>query len=107
MGKGKVYRSHDYEAWRAEAAWEARMQAGPHKIRGQFKITVTFVRPDQRHRDLDNLLKALLDCLQHAGVITNDKNCVEIAAKWVPEGLPCLVTLEEIVDGQDSPESAD
>lgn len=77
------------------------MQAGPSKIRGKFKITVAFVRPDKRHRDLDNLLKALLDCLQHAGVITNDKNCVEISAKWVEEGHPCEITLEEIDDGQE------
>lgn len=100
MGKGKVYRSADYESWRASAAWDARIQAGPRKIKGQFKITVLFVRPDQRHRDLDNLLKALLDCLQHAGVITNDKNCVEIAARWVEEGPPCYITIEELDDGK-------
>lgn len=99
-GTGRVYRSGDYEAWHGPAAWEARLQAGPQKIRGKFKITVEFVRPDKRHRDLDNLLKALLDCLQHAGVITNDKNCVEISAKWVEEGPPCHITLEELEDGK-------
>lgn len=101
VAKGKVYRSADYEAWRAPAAWEARVQAGPKKITGQFKLTAHFVRPDNRHRDLDNLLKALLDALQHGGVIANDKNCIEISAKWVEEGPPCEVMLEEVNDGQE------
>ena len=95
MAKGKVYRSADYEKWRTAAAWDARMQAGPQKIRGCFKLTAYFVRPDLRHRDLDNLLKALLDCLQHAGVILNDKDCVWIEAKWRTEGVPCELVLEE------------
>ena len=75
------------------------MQAGPQKIGGLFKLTVTFVRPDQRHRDLDNLLKALLDCLQHAGVITNDKNCVDLGGRRMIEGHPCSITLEDLTDG--------
>lgn len=83
------------------------MQAGTKKIRGPFKITVTFVRPDNRHRDLDNLLKALLDCLQHAGVITNDKNCVEISAKWIEAGHPCEIILEDIVDEKTIDQGAD
>jgi len=99
VGNGKVYKSAEYEAWRAESAWDARRQAGPQKIAGQFKITANFVRPDKRHRDLDNLLKAVLDCLQHAGVIKNDKNCEHIEAKWVEEGPPCEIVLEALTDG--------
>ena len=101
MGKGKVYLSADYAAWRAEAAWTARLEAGPNTIRGKFKIYADFVAPDKRHRDLDNLLKAVMDALQHGGVITNDKNCVEISAKWVTEGPPCKIILEEIKSEED------
>ncbi len=96
MGKGKIYRSQEYSSWRAEAAWEARLQAGPRTISGKFKITAYFVRPDNRARDLDNLLKAALDCLQHAGVIKNDKNCEHIEVKWVEEGPPCEIYIEAI-----------
>ena len=101
MAKGKVYRSADYEKWRTASAWDARMQAGPNKITGCFKITVKVVKPDMRHRDLDNLLKALLDCLQHAGVIANDKDCVWIEAKWMDQGPPCEVILEEVRSGEE------
>ena len=31
--------------------------------------------------DLDNAFKALLDCLQYARVIKNDRKCVEIVAR--------------------------
>jgi Holliday junction resolvase RusA-like endonuclease len=33
---------------------------------------VTVCPPDNRKRDLDNILKALFDALQHAGVIEDD-----------------------------------
>lgn len=95
---GRVYRSDTYEKWRVAAAWDARMQAGPQKIKGGFKLTVRFVKPDARHRDLDNLLKAILDCLQHAGVVENDRFCLWIDAAWSIEGHPCLVKLEEMND---------
>jgi crossover junction endodeoxyribonuclease RusA len=94
VGKGRLYRSNEYSSWRATAAWEARLQAGPRTISGKFGITANFVRPDNRPRDLDNLLKAVLDCLQHAGVIKNDKHCQYIEVKWVEEGPPCEVILE-------------
>jgi crossover junction endodeoxyribonuclease RusA len=35
-----------------------------------IEIDVTF--PDRRRRDIDNLLKSLLDCLQYAGVYKDD-----------------------------------
>lgn len=100
VGNGKLYRSAEYVAWRKEAAWEARLQAGPRKIDGRFRITINVVRPDNRQRDLDNLLKAALDCLQHAGIIKNDKNCDWIEIKWVEDGPPYEVILEEREDGK-------
>lgn len=96
---GRVYRSDTYEKWRVAAAWDARMQSGPQKISGPFKITIRFVRPDARHRDLDNLLKAVLDCLQHAGVIDNDKNCAWIDAAWTAVGAPCVIKLD-VMNGE-------
>jgi crossover junction endodeoxyribonuclease RusA len=96
---GKVYRSPDYQKWKEVAAWEARLQAKTTRISGKFKLSVRFVKPDARHRDLDNLLKSLLDCLQSAGVVANDKNCDWIDARWVPDGPPCELTLEELSDG--------
>jgi len=45
--------------------------------------------PDRRRRDLDNVLKAALDSLQHAGVFCDDSQIVRLVvekADCVPEG---------------------
>lgn len=42
------------------------------KLRGRLNVRLEFFPPDKRRRDLDNLNKALLDALQHAGVYGDD-----------------------------------
>jgi crossover junction endodeoxyribonuclease RusA len=41
-------------------------------VTGRLKIEIWAYPPDNRARDLDNLLKALLDSMQKAGVYEND-----------------------------------
>lgn len=42
-------------------------------LTGRVAISITFVPPDRRRRDLDNCLKAVLDALTHAGVWRDDE----------------------------------
>jgi len=42
------------------------------KLAGRLGITIHAHAPDRRVRDLDNILKSLLDSLTHAGVIEDD-----------------------------------
>lgn len=44
--------------------------AGAHE--GWLAVEAKFTPPDRRGRDVDNLAKALLDALQHAGVMRDD-----------------------------------
>lgn len=45
---------------------------------GEVSVKITASPPDKRRRDLDNLLKSLLDALQHANIIKDDSNVVDL-----------------------------
>lgn len=68
---GKVLISQAGRAYREAVGWEAVKQGLP-TVRGRLAVEVDAHPPDRRVRDLDNLLKGLLDALRHAHVIDDD-----------------------------------
>lgn len=100
QGNGRVHKSQEYKDWIALSAWEIRAQIGPHPVITEpFKLTVRINRPDRRKRDLDNLLKPILDLLGHYGLIENDSLCHWIDAKWEGTGSWADLILEKM-DGK-------
>ena len=74
-----TYMPHDYQQWRREFAAHAREQARGNPALGWFAIGLTVGTPKGRMRpDLDNVLAAVLDALQDAEVIANDRMCWEV-----------------------------
>jgi crossover junction endodeoxyribonuclease RusA len=61
-GDGKAYRNQIVEAWQSVRV----------TFDGRLAVRVVAVFPNAAQRDLDGLLKALLDSLEHAGVYRND-----------------------------------
>jgi crossover junction endodeoxyribonuclease RusA len=59
--KGRLYR-----AMVKEFAWNLPI------VRGHCSVMITAYPPDRRQRDLDNLLKSLIDSIAHAALIEND-----------------------------------
>jgi crossover junction endodeoxyribonuclease RusA len=65
--EGKKYRTEVFYAIYQSCA------GMPKTIRGSCRVTIHAYPPDRRARDLDNILKAPLDALSHAGVFVDDK----------------------------------
>jgi|10_taG_2_1085330.scaffolds.fasta_scaffold30739_2 crossover junction endodeoxyribonuclease RusA len=72
-GKGRFYISKKGIAYRDQVILNC-MQAKLFKkmLLGTLSVSIWAYPPDKRHRDIDNLLKAVLDALEHAGVYKND-----------------------------------
>ena len=95
--QGRLYKSPEYTAWKTAAQWDLKAQIGAKKIKGKFKLTLIADRPDKRRRDLDNLLKAALDCLNGIA-IEDDHQCEMLEAWWGSKGDKCQIFLTEVHD---------
>lgn len=89
-----VHRSAHYVAWLLDAGPIALSQK-PKPVVGPYKLTIQARRPDKRRRDIDNLLKPVGDLLQEIGLVADDCHCEMISARWVTDGKPFTVRLEQ------------
>lgn len=67
----RMYLSQGGRAFR-RAVQAALAEQGVRPIAGRLAVTIVVHPPDRRRRDLDNVLKALLDALQHGGAYHDD-----------------------------------
>lgn len=70
--RGRKYRKEVVSLLRLDARF----------LQGDVEFSAVYYPPDRRKRDLDNLLKALLDSLQHAGVYSDDSQVKSIAIRF-------------------------
>ncbi len=59
--------------------------------RDRLRVWITATMPDRRKRDLDNLGKATLDALTHAGVWEDDSQIYDLRLKWSEVGSEVVV----------------
>ena len=86
--RGRVHRAAPYVAWLKEAGWSLLRQR-PKRLTGWVRISIAAGLPDRRRRDLDNLLKTILDLLVAHQVIETDADVAALDARWdelVPGG---------------------
>jgi crossover junction endodeoxyribonuclease RusA len=80
-----VYRTKSYTDWLDLALhsieWKREL------IEKRCAVAIRANPGDRRKRDIDNIVKPLLDLLEHAKIIKNDNLFVELEVKW-DETLP-------------------
>lgn len=80
--QGRMIISAEGRAYRKAVADQVLIQRGAKHYDGKMKVEIEAWRPDNRRRDLDNLLKAALDGCTHAGVWEDDSNIVDLHIYW-------------------------
>lgn len=67
-------------------------------IEGRIAMFISLYPPDKRKRDIDNVLKALLDALQHAGCYEDDSQLDDLRiVRCEPrKGGSCVVVITRI-----------
>ena len=94
-----VARSPEYRAWLRSADMQAIANGTwRHRVKmpGRFTATIE-LSAAMRLGDLDNRIKAVLDWAQRVELITNDKHCEEVTARWVTGATAeCRLTLRSV-----------
>ena len=80
--QGRMIISAEGRSYRKAVADQVLIQRGAKHYEGKLRVVIEAWRPDNRKRDLDNLLKAVLDSLTHAGVWADDGLIVDLRIYW-------------------------
>lgn len=80
--QGRMIISAEGRSYRKAVADQVLVQCGAKHYAGKLRVVIEAHRPDNRRRDLDNLLKAVLDGCTHAGVWEDDSNIVDLRIYW-------------------------
>lgn len=95
--QGRMIISAEGRTYRKAVADQVLIQRGAKHYQGKLKVQIEAWRPDNRRRDLDNLLKAVLDSLTHAGVWEDDGNIVDLRIYWAESiGGMLKVNIQEV-----------
>jgi len=103
----KVYLTTEAKRFRQqvehETQWARAMKEMPNvAFSGKLQVSLEFYPPNRRRRDLDNLLKSVLDAMTHAGVWLDDsqiKNlCVEMKEPDTEKKGKFHICIEELED---------
>lgn len=101
--RGMVVISEAGRKYRTAVAEQVFLQTRGKTTTGKLKVTIEAWRPDNRRRDLDNLLKAVLDSMGHAGLYIDDSLIVDLRIYWAAEIAGMLkIKIEELNEQKNS-----
>ena len=97
MYQNRMIISEAGRKYRKAVAEQVFLQSRGKTTVGPVKVVIEAWRPDNRRRDLDNLLKAVLDSLGHAGIYIDDSLIVDLRIYWAPDIAGMLkIKIEEV-----------
>jgi len=80
--RGRVVKSKTYKGWLMRAGWAIQQQKPFVDIMPPLSVEIALGPPDRRKRDLDNLIKPILDlCCKH-GLMQDDCDVHRLLAYW-------------------------
>jgi crossover junction endodeoxyribonuclease RusA len=88
----RMHRSKKYTEWIGEVALALELEQRP-EIDYPFNIEIVVGRPSKRRMDIDNRAKAVMDVLQHCGIIADDCLANRITMMWSNDLDGCKVTI--------------
>ena len=74
VARGRKILSAKGRAYKTECCWLMTAERVPKLDSGKFEVLIHAYPPDRRKRDLDNILKPVLDALGEYGAITDDSD---------------------------------
>lgn len=98
---GRTLLSEDGRRYRRAVAEAVQLARAARQLGQRLAVTIEARMPDRRKRDLDNLPKAVLDGLTHAGVWLDDGQIDDLRV-WRSQrmGGVVLVTIRVLEDAQ-------
>lgn len=94
--KTGMRKSSKYTAWLIEAGQIAKHYRA-HAVVGKYNLYLAASRPDNRKRDIDNLIGSVSDLLVSCGLVRDDSDCELVSARWVTAGEGVNVRVERAV----------
>lgn len=93
---GRTILSAKGREYRLAVEFQLHKQRLP-KLTKKLRVEIEAFRPDNRRRDLDNLFKAPLDALGHAGIYDDDSQIVDLRIYWAEDkGGILKIKIEEL-----------
>lgn len=100
FGKRRIA-SKEYTAWKSKTDTHLRREyeeilGTPYRatFMGPVRVRYYVKRPDNRRRDLDNLLKSLNDTLSRNHIVEDDSFIVDLGIRWSSIPMECEVLVE-------------
>tara|TARA_R110001606_G_scaffold168710_2_gene313435 strand:+ start:1152 stop:1514 length:363 start_codon:yes stop_codon:yes gene_type:complete len=93
---GRTYKTKRYTDWAADAARHISLQDKIETIRTPVQVELAVGRPDKRRRDIDNVVKAVFDLLEHHEILENDSLVHDFRAYWSHEVVGVQVIIKNL-----------